>query len=123
MGYWKKRWAAFGYAFKGLLDLVRNHPHAHLHLIATTMTILAGLNLRFAPWEWMVAILCLGLVWAAEAMNTALEYLTDLVSPEYHPLAGKAKDMAAAGVLCAAIAAFVVGLLLVGPKLWRLVSS
>ncbi|MEM6396238.1 MAG: diacylglycerol kinase family protein [Bacteroidota bacterium] len=120
MNYWQKRKAAFGHAFRGFLDLVRHHPHAHLHLIATTMTILAGLNLRFAQWEWMVAILCLGLVWAAEALNTALEYLTDLVSPEYHPLAGKAKDMAAAGVLCAALAAFVVGLLLIGPKLWHL---
>ncbi|MEL6805442.1 MAG: diacylglycerol kinase [Bacteroidota bacterium] len=52
-----------------------------------------------------------------------MEYLTDLVSPEYHPLAGKAKDMAAAAVLCAALASLVVGLLLAGPKLWQLMTS
>ncbi|MEM1281158.1 MAG: diacylglycerol kinase family protein [Cyanobacteria bacterium P01_H01_bin.152] len=123
MSYWQKRKAAFGHAFRGLADLVSNHPNAHLHLVATIAIVCLGLFFDFAVWEWIAVLLCMAIVWSAEAFNTALEYLTDLVSPDYHPLAGKAKDVAAAAVLCAALIAFVVGLLLVGPKLWQLLSS
>ncbi|MEL6668204.1 MAG: diacylglycerol kinase family protein, partial [Bacteroidota bacterium] len=89
----------------------------------TLMILFLGILLSFERWEWVAVLICIGLVWTAEALNTALEYLTDLVSPEYHPLAGKAKDMAAAAVLCAALASLVVGLLLAGPKLWQLMTS
>lgn len=123
VSYWGKRKAAFGHAFRGLADLIKNHPHGRLHFAASLMIVCLGVFLHFAVWEWIAVLLCMAIVWSAEAFNTALEYLTDLVSPEYHPLAGKAKDMAAAAVLCAALIAFVVGLLLVGPKLWQLLYS
>jgi diacylglycerol kinase len=67
--------------------------------------------------EWVALVICIVLVLALEAVNTALEYLTDLVSPEYHPLAGKAKDVAAAAVLIAAIGAVWVGILIFMPYL------
>ena len=116
--YWRQRREAFGHAFRGLVDLLRNHPHAHLHAIATFLIILVGVALSFSYSEWLVVVVCIGAVWTAEAINTALEYFVDLVSPDYHPLAGKAKDMAAAAVLCASLAALVVGLLIVLPKIW-----
>ena len=65
-------------------------------------------------------MLCIELLISMEAINTALEYLTDLVSPEYHPLAGKVKDVAAAAVLVAALGAATVGLIVFGPKLLAL---
>ena len=64
--------------------------------------------------------LAIGAVWSAELLNTAVEALTDLVSPEYHALAGKAKDVAAGAVLVVAAGALVVGLLVFGPPLWAL---
>jgi diacylglycerol kinase (ATP) len=68
----------------------------------------------------MLVALAVGTVWTAELANTAIEALTDLVSPEYHPLAGKAKDVAAGAVLMAAVAALVVGLLIFGPRVLAL---
>jgi diacylglycerol kinase (ATP) len=70
--------------------------------------------------EWALVALAVGTVWSAELANTAIEALTDLVSPEYHPLAGKAKDVAAGAVLLAAFAALVVGALIFAPRLWAL---
>ena len=78
--------------------------------LATLLTIGAGAYLSLSALEWCAILLALGLVWAAEGLNTALERLTDLVSPGFHPLAGKAKDLAAGAVLLASIAAFLTGL-------------
>ncbi len=65
--------------------------------------------------EWCCLVLCLMVVWTAEALNTALELLTDLVSPEFHPLAGRAKDAAAGGVLIAAVGSVIVGAIVFVP--------
>jgi diacylglycerol kinase len=67
--------------------------------------------------EWCALVSAIALVWAAEALNTAVELLTDLVQPERHPLAGRAKDAAAAGVLLASIGAAVIGALVFLPRL------
>ena len=83
---------------------------------ATLLTIGAGLHFSLAAPEWCAVILAIALVWAAEGLNTALERLTDLVSPQFHPLAGKAKDIAAGAVLLAAIGAFCVGLVVFLPR-------
>jgi diacylglycerol kinase (ATP) len=72
--------------------------------------------------EWVAICMAMSLVWITEAFNTALEFLTDLCSPEYHPLAGKAKDVAAAAVLIAALFALATGLIVFIPKILRLVS-
>lgn len=81
------------------------------------VVLAAGLWLRLSRMEWALVTLCIALVLALEAVNTALEYLTDLVSPHYHPLAGKAKDVAAGAVLLGALGAVVTGLLIFGPKI------
>lgn len=116
----QERLKSFRYAFQGLADLLRTQPNAVIHLAAAVAVIGTGLALGLAPLEWMVLVLAIAGVFAAEAFNTALEYLTDLVSPHHHPLAGKAKDAAAAGVLLAALGAAVVGGLLFIPKLLAL---
>ena len=68
-------------------------------------------------------VAAIGLVWTAEGVNTAIEAVVDLVSPDSHPLAGRAKDVAAGAVLCAAIAALVIGVLIFGPRVWALVAG
>ena len=77
---------------------------------ATALTIGAGAYFSISALEWCAVLLALTIVWAAEGLNTALERLTDLVSPGFHPLAGKAKDLAAGAVLLAAVGAFLTGL-------------
>ena len=78
--------------------------------VATVLTICAGAYFSVSLLEWCALVLAIALVWAAEGLNTALERLTDLVSPGFHPLAGKAKDIAAGAVLLASVGSFLVGL-------------
>ena len=112
-----KRLNSFRFAFQGLFDLFKSQPNARIHLIALTLVIATGFFVRLSNLEWSLVVICIALVLSMEAVNTALEYLTDLVSPDHHPLAGKAKDVAAAAVLIAAIAAATVGAILFIPKL------
>lgn len=113
----RRRINSFRYAFNGVFDLVRTQPNARIHLIACVAVVAAGFWLDVSRNEWAILALCMASVLSLEAANTALEYIVDLVSPEYHPLAGKAKDVAAAAVLIAAFGAVVVGLLIFAPKL------
>ncbi len=110
------RFKSFGYAFKGLAVLFREEVHAQFHLFATFVVTFAGWYFQISKTEWCLVILTIALVIATEALNTAIENLTDLTSPEIHPLAGKAKDLAAAGVLIAAFGAAAVGSLIFLPK-------
>ncbi len=83
------------------------------------MVVVLGLGwwLGLDALRWVVLVLAIGLVWVAEFVNTAIEAVVDMASPEIHPLAGAAKDVAAAAVLLAAITSVVVGLLVLGPPL------
>lgn len=112
-----KRINSFRYALKGLAALIAGQPNARIHLLAAAIVIAAGFYYDLARWEWVAVVLCIALVFALEAVNTALEHLTDLVSPDPHPLAGKAKDVAAAAVLIAAIGAAITGVLIFVPKI------
>ena len=113
----RKRINSFKFAFQGVFELFRSQPNARIHLFAAVLVILAGFYFQINSTEWCLIVLAIFLVLAAEAFNTALEYLTDLVSPDYHPLAGKTKDVAAAGVLLTAIGAAIIGLLIFLPKI------
>ncbi|MFN0174291.1 MAG: diacylglycerol kinase family protein [Saprospiraceae bacterium] len=112
----KKRASSFRYAFQGLVDLFKSQANARIHGAAAAAVVLAGFYFQISRTEWIAVTLCILLVFSLEAMNTAIEYLTDLVSPDFHPLAGKAKDVAAAAVLLAALGAVLVGLLIFLPK-------
>jgi diacylglycerol kinase (ATP) len=114
----KKRINSLLYAFQGLKILFQTQPNAQIHLTVAILVVLAGGYWGLQSWEWVALALCIGLVLALEALNTAIEFLTDLVSPDYHPLAGKAKDVAAAAVLIAALSTVAVGIMIFGKKIW-----
>lgn len=97
--------------------MLESQHSAWLHAVATIIVSLLGwwLGLSLADWCWIV--LAVVSVWTAEAMNTALELLTDVASPDFHPLAGRAKDVAAGAVLITAVGAAVIGVLVLGPRL------
>lgn len=100
---------SFSYAFKGIVYVFWKEPNMHIHLLATIGVIGLAWYLEVALWEWGLLILAIGLVLVAEMLNTSIELLVDLVSPEYNELAGKVKDVAAGGVTLAAVAAVGVG--------------
>lgn len=118
--YLKQRVASFGYAFTGLMEVIKSQPNAKIHLLAAMIAIFGGWYFTISTGEWGLVILCITTVLGAESLNTAIEYLTDLVSPEFHPLAKKTKDAAAAGVLWVAMGAFCVGILIFLPKIFAL---
>lgn len=112
----KQRIDSFKYAFTGIFDLFKSQPNARIHLFVTFFVLFFGWYFQISTTEWSLSIFAIAFVLSAEAANTALEYLTDLVSPDYNILAGKAKDAAAAAVLIAAIGASIVGLIIFLPK-------
>jgi diacylglycerol kinase len=107
----------FGYAGRGIGWMLRTQRNARVHLAAAVAAVGLGLWLGLSAVEWAVLALTIGLVLTAEALNTALEAIVDLVSPEHHALAGRAKDAAAGAVLLLALASVGVGLALFGPRL------
>ena len=108
---------SFRFAGEGLAYLLRTQPNFWVHCFAAALVAVFAVALQTPPAEAGVLVLAVGLVLAFEAFNSALEAVVDLASPEYHVLAKVAKDTAAAGVLLAAIAAAVVGLVVLGPRL------
>ena len=114
---------SFKYAFKGLGDLLKSQMNARIHLFFTILVIVGGFFFEISKVEWLICLLAIAMVFAAEAFNTALEYLTDLVSPDYHVLAGKAKDAAAAAVLILAIFALIIGFMVFWQPFWQFVLS
>ena len=113
----KKRINSFGYAFKGIFSLLKNEHNAWIHCMAIIAVTLAGLFFGINSVEWCIVILCFGMVLAAEGVNTAIERLVDLVSPDFHPIAGNVKDIAAGAVLICAVAAAIIGVIIFLPYL------
>ena len=112
----KKQLRSFGYAWKGIRCCIGKEQNLSFHLIATAVVVIAGFVLGITHMEWMIIILCIGVVIAAELFNTAIEKLVDLVSPQQHPVAGQVKDIAV--LVCAATAA-IIGLIVFIPYLTR----
>ena len=107
---------SFRFAGRGIVDLFRYENNAKVHLLIAGLVIPVGLWLRLTRVEWAVVLTQIGLVWAAEAINTALEKLCDFVSPGLHPQIKAIKDMASGAVLILAIGAVVVGVIVLGGK-------
>lgn len=116
----KARARSFGYAWQGIKGLIVNEHNARIHLFATVCVIVAGFLLQLSVLEWAVVALCIGGVFMAEALNSAVEALCDKVSPDYDPLIGRAKDLAAGAVLLFVGGAAVAGLCVFVPKLLTL---
>lgn len=110
---------SFRYAFAGWWYVLRTQPNAWIHAAITTAVVLLALWLRISRLEWAVLVLTFLAVWMGEFINTAIEAVVDLTTPHPHPLAKAAKDVAAAAVLVGACGAVLIGLLILGPPLWR----
>ena len=121
--WWRSRVRSFGYAWAGVRDLVATQPHARFHLLATVGVAGAAYGFGVSPLEWVSLVLAIGMVWCAEAMNTALEFLVDLVHPEWARPAGRVKDMAAGAVLLAAVTAASTGAIVFLPRIYHLLSA
>ena len=109
---------SFGYAFVGWGYLLRTQHNAWIHGVFSVAVLALAWFLQLSRQDLAILILTLMAVWMAEFLNTALETVVDLVSPEFHPLAKVAKDVAAAAVLVGAIGSVLIGLLILGPPLW-----
>jgi len=114
---WAARGRSFRHAFRGLAVLLATQHNAWIHAGVTLLVVGLAAALGVSRLEWGLLVLAIALVWSAEGLNTAVEWLCDVVSPEQHPLVGRAKDVAAASVLLAAAGAALTGLLVLLPRL------
>ena len=112
-------WHSFRFAAAGMWYAVRTQRNLRIHFGAAAIVMVLARWLQVSRIVWAILVLLIGLVLAAELINTVVEAVVDLVSPDYHPLAKIAKDVAAAAVLTVSITAVVVGLFLLGPPLWE----
>ncbi|WP_082351663.1 diacylglycerol kinase family protein [Cypionkella psychrotolerans] len=114
---WTARARSFRYAGRGLATALREEHNARLHLAAAVLMTALGLGLHFTAAEWARTLFAVALVFIAELLNTALEHLCDVISPAENPTIGKAKDVAAAAVLIAALTACAVLATILLPRL------
>ena len=117
------RITSFGHAFRGWAYVLKTQHNAWIHSLAATAVFVLGLWLGLPPRDWAVLVLTIAMVFTAEFINTSIEAVVDLASPVHHPLAKVGKDVGAAAVLVAALAAVLVGLLILGPPLWLKLSQ
>ena len=113
--------AGFGYAFSGLWYVFRTQINMRVHALIAILVIITGIFLRISAVEFAILFVTIICVFVAEMFNTVLELCIDLASPDYHPLAKIAKDVAAGAVLLSAILAVVIGLFVLGPHVWILI--
>lgn len=118
IAFLKSRARSFRYAFHGWWFVIRTQKNAWIHALVSIIVILLGFWLSLSAWDWAVIIIAIAMVWTAEFLNTALEAVVDLASPERNHLAKVGKDVGAAAVLIAASSSAVIGLLILGPPLW-----
>jgi len=104
-----KRLKSFGYAWSGVITFIRTEHNIRIHLLAMLAVIVSSFFFKITSLEWVVVIFCFALVLAAEAFNTAIEYLCDVVQPEFNHTIKKVKDIAAGAVLISAIASAIIG--------------
>lgn len=113
----RKRIRSFRYAFNGIRLLITKEHNAWIHCFAAICVVIAGAILGLSRMEWVAVVIVIGAVLAAEAVNSSIEALADLVSPEYNEAIKRTKDLAAGAVLLMAIAAAIVGLIIFIPKM------
>lgn len=107
-----KLWRSFGYAFNGLRTALIGQQNLKIHFAAALAVTALGFWFHVSAIEWCILLIMIGLVIGAELINTSIENLTDLVTKEQHPLAGKVKDIAAAAVLVLSVVSGIVGIII-----------
>ena len=111
---------SFGNAFRGIFFAFKTQHNIWIHSLAIVVVVIAGFIFKLDVMEWGLVVLAIGLVLAAEMINTAMEWLIDLVSPDYSEKAGLIKDVAAGAVLIAAVISVIIGSIVFLPKLLNL---
>ncbi len=117
---WSKFIASFGYALNGLWYAMRTQRNARVHIVIAILAIVMGIVLHISAVEFAMIFVAIASVFIAEMFNTVFELCVDLASPNYHPMAKLAKDVAAGAVLLSAMLSIVIGLFVLGPHLWGL---
>jgi diacylglycerol kinase (ATP) len=119
MNFLKTRAQSFRYAFGGWWFVIRTQRNAWIHAIVSIAVISVSIWLPLNRYDWALIIIAIAMVWTAEFINTALEAIVDLASPQQHELARISKDVGASAVLIAAGSAAIIGLIILGPPLWQ----
>jgi len=111
---------SINHASHGIFIMLKHEHNAWIHMLATVAVCSAGLYLKLSNNEWCLIVLAVVAVWTAEALNTALEFLADVASPDFHPMIEKAKDVAAGGVLITSIGSVIIAGFVFGPYIMTL---
>ena len=114
---------SFRCAIAGIVRMIRCQHNAWIHAVATISVIAAGWFFHLSLSEWCWVVVAISIVWTAEALNTAFEFLADAASPNFHPIVRDAKDVAAGAVLITAIAATVIGAIIFWPHVRVMISQ
>ncbi len=114
---------SFRWASAGIVQALRNDRNLRIEVLIAACVVIAGLWLQIPREHWAILTLTIAVVLAGEMMNSAVEALTDLISPEVHSLAKAAKDIAAGAVLVLSAASVVVGLVILGPPLFSALTA
>jgi len=117
------RGRSFHYAFTGWWYDIRTQQNAWIHTVISIAVLIVSLWLKLSTIEWALILIAITMVWTAEFLNTALEAVVDLASPDRHQLAKTCKDVGAAAVLIASASSVLIGLLVLGPPLWQQIQT
>ena len=119
----RSRIQSFRNAIRGWGYVIRTKRNAWIHAVVTIVVIALAFFLQIHLLEWAILFIAITIVWLAEFLNTALEAVVDLASPQEHQLAMRGKDVGAAAVLISAISSILIGLLILGPPLWTVIKG
>ena len=112
-----KRLKSFGYAFNGLKILIREEHNSRIHILGAMVVLIAGYFFQLSAFEWIAIVFAIGLVIVLEIFNSAIENISDFISPSQDDRIKRIKDLSAAGVLVGAITAAIIGLIVFVPKI------
>ena len=118
----RKRLQSFVYAYRGILYLLRTQHNAWIHLALAFIAVILGICFSITQFEWIAILICIGIVFAAEAVNTSIELLCDARFTEYDKRAEIIKDTAAGAVLIVSIVAAIVGSIIFLPRFLLLLT-
>ena len=114
---------SFGYAFKGIDDVIEHEPNMKIHVVVAILVVIMAFILKVSIIEWIILVLLIGAVLAAETINTTIENLVDMYTKEYDEKAKIVKDTAAGTVLILAITSAIIGLIIFIPKIITLLGG
>ena len=116
----RKRLKSFKYAINGLRVLFKYEHNSRIHLVALICAIVLGIFLDISNLEWLFIVIVSGFVFSTEIVNSAIEYISNFISPNYNEIIKKVKDLSAAAVLVSAITSLIVAFIIFIPKILNL---